>query len=224
MIELYTAATPNGQKISIALEEMGLEYNVHPIALDKQEQKQDWYLALNPNARIPVIVDTDNDLRVFESGAILIYLAEKSGQYLPKETTARSQVMQWLMLQMAGLGPMQGQAHMFVRYAPEKIPFAIERYRNETRRIYEVLNTQLAKHEYLAGDYSIADMATFPWVNFHEWATVSLDGLEHLQRWLKQIAERPAVQRGLQVPNAVIDKNRVYADELHELGKKIRSK
>lgn len=201
MIELYTAATPNGHKVSIALEEMELPYNVHRLRLGEREQKQDWYLKLNPNGRIPTIVDTDNDdFTVFESGAILIYLAERTGRFLPADAKGRSTVIQWLMFQMGGIGPMQGQANVFYRYAPERIPYAISRYQNETRRLYEVLNTRLANHEYLSGDYSIADMATWPWVAAHDWGGISVDGLEHLQRWIAAVGARPAVQRGKEVP------------------------
>lgn len=201
MIELYTASTPNGHKVSIALEELGLPYTVRAIALDKNEQKEPWYLELNPNGRIPTIVDKDDDdFVVFESGAILIYLAEKTGKLMPTDRKGRSRVIQWLMFQMGGVGPMQGQANVFYRYFPEKIPAAIERYQNETRRLYEVLDSRLGQLEYLAGDYSIADIATFPWVRIHDWAGVSVDGLEHLQRWMTALEARPAVQRGLQVP------------------------
>lgn len=201
MITLFTAATPNGHKVSILLEELGLPYRVHALNLLANEQKADWYLAINPNGRIPAIVDHDeDDFAVFESGAILVYLAEKAGRLLPAETRARSRTLQWLMFQMGGIGPMQGQAHVFFRYAPEKIPFAISRYQNETRRLYEVLESQLRHQEYLAGDYSIADIATYPWVRIHEWAGVDLDGLPAVQRWLAAIGARPAVQRGLAVP------------------------
>ncbi len=201
MIELYTAATPNGHKVSIALEEMELPYKVHKLSLGNHEQKQDWYLKLNPNGRIPTIVDTDNgNFAVFESGAILIYLAEKTGRFLPHDVNGRSTVLQWLMFQMGGVGPMQGQANVFYRYASEKIPYAIQRYQNETRRLYEVLDTRLKSHEFLAGDYSIADMATWPWVAGHEWGGVSVEGLEHLQRWLSAVESRPAVQRGREIP------------------------
>ena len=201
MIELYTAATPNGQKASIALEELELPHTVHPIDLGKLEQKKEWFLRLNPNGRIPVIVDRENDDHVvFESGAILLYLAEKTGRLLPADPAARSQVIQWLMFQMGGIGPMQGQANVFYRYAPEPIPYAIERYQNETRRLYEVLDRRLSGRDYLVGDYSIADIASFTWVSAHEWSGVSLDGLGHVRRWLERIEARPAVQRGLAVP------------------------
>ena len=201
MIELLTSPTPNGKKISIALEEMRLPYTVSPIAIGDNEQKQPWFLALNPNGRIPVIIDHDEgDFAVFESGAILIYLAEKSGQLLPKDVKGRSRVLQWLMFQMAGVGPMMGQAGVFVRYAPEKIPYAIDRYQRETRRLFEVLDGQLQKTDFLAGDYSIADIATYPWVRAHEWVGVSIDGLPHLDRWQNALGARPAVQRGMDIP------------------------
>ncbi len=201
MIDLYTAGTPNGYKASIALEELALPYAVHPIDLSQLEQKQDWFLKLNPNGRIPVIVDRDNDDHVvFESGAILLYLAEKTGRLLPKDPTARSQVIQWLMFQMGGIGPMQGQANVFYRYAPKPIPYAIERYQKETRRLYEVLDRRLGGREYLVDDYSIADIASFTWVRVHDWSGVSLDGLEWLERWLARIEARPGVQRGLAIP------------------------
>lgn len=201
MIDLYTAETPNGWKASIALEELGLPYTVHPLKLSKQEQKAPSYLRLNPNGRIPTIVDRDNDdFVVFESGAILIYLAGKTGRLLPSDTKGRSRVIQWLMFQMAGVGPMMGQANVFHRYAPEKIPYAIDRYQREVRRLLEVLNGRLAQSEYLAGEYSIADIAHFPWVRGYDWAGVTIDGLDHLQRWLDIVAARPAVQRGLAVP------------------------
>lgn len=201
MIDLYTADTPNGFKVSIALEELGLPYEVHALSFARKEQKAPEYLKINPNGRIPAIVDRDNDnFAVFESGAILIYLAEKTGRLMPSDVKGRSTVIQWLMFQMGGIGPMQGQANVFYRYFPEKLPAAIERYQNETRRLYEVLDGRLAQVEYLAGDYSIADIATFPWVRIHDWAGVSVDGLQHLQRWLAAIEARPAAQRGLQVP------------------------
>jgi glutathione S-transferase len=201
VIELFTAATPNGWKISIALEEMGLEYKVHPISLSKGEQKEEWYLKINPNGRIPTIVDHDfDDFAVFESGAILIYLAEKTGKLMPKDVKGRSRVIQWLMFQMGGIGPMMGQANVFYRYAPEKIPYAIGRYQREVRRLFEVLEGQLAKSEYLAGDYSIADIANWSWVSGHEWSGVGIEGLPNLKRWIDTIAARPAVIRGRAVP------------------------
>ena len=201
MIDLYTAATPNGRKISIALEEMGLPYTVHALSLSRGDQKTPEFLKLNPNGRIPAIVDRDaGDFAVFESGAILVYLAEKTGQFLPADPRGRSVVLQWLMFQMGGVGPMMGQANVFFRYAPEKLPWAIGRYQREVRRLFEVLDGRLADVPYLAGDYSIADMATWPWVVTHDWCDVPVDGLAHLQRWLRDVGERPAVVRGAAVP------------------------
>ena len=202
-IELFTAATPNGIKASIALEELELPYTVRPIKLSEQEQKQDWYLAINPNGRIPAIIDHDHDdFVVFESGAILVYLARKAGRLGGTDPDNESLVMQWLMFQMGGLGPMMGQANVFFRYAEEKIPYAIERYQRESRRLLEVLDRRLGEVEYLAGDYSIADIANWSWARSHEWSGVSIEGLEHLSRWLDAVGSRPAVQRGHSVPDS----------------------
>ena len=216
MIDLYTAATPNGWKISIALEELGLPYTVHTLSFSNQEQKQEWFLKLNPNGRIPAIVDRGNDdFAIFESGAILIYLAEQTGRLMPKDIKGRSRVIQWLMFQMAGIGPMMGQANVFLRYAPEKIPYAIERYQREVRRLFEVLEHQLAAHEYVAGEeYSIADIAHWSWISGYEWSGVNIDGLPQLARWMKMIGERPAVQRGRAVPppGDVGDKDKTTVD------------
>ena len=221
MIELYTSPTPNGWKASITLEELEIPYEVTPIRLDKLDQKAEWFLKLNPNGRIPVIVDHDDgDFAVFESGAIMVYLAEKAGKLLPSDAQARSLVMQWLMFQMGGIGPMQGQANVFFRYAPEKIQYAIDRYQNETRRLYEVLDTQLADNEWLAGDYSIADIANWSWVSIHGWAGVETDDLAHLSRWKDAIKERPAVQRGRAVPEAP-EPTEENAAGIAEQGKKI---
>ena len=204
MIELFTAATPNGWKASITLEELELPYKVRRIDFDKREQKEPWYLKINPNGRIPTIVDHDNGgFAVFESGALMIYLAEKAGKLLPTEVKGRSLVVQWLMFQMGGIGPMMGQANVFYRYAPERIPYAIERYQREVRRLLEVLDTRLAENEFLAGDYSIADIANWSWVRGYKWSGVTLDGLVHLTRWLDAIGKRPAVQRGVDVPEPV---------------------
>ena len=202
MIELFTAATPNGWKVSIALEELGLPYTMRPISLGKLEQKEEWFLKINPNGRIPAIIDHDNgDFAVFESGAILIYLAEKTGKLLPREPKARSRVMQWLMFQMGGVGPMMGQANVFFRYAPEKIPYAIDRYQRESRRLFEVLERELKDHPYIANDeYSIADIALHSWVAGYEWSGVSIDGLPGLKRWLDLVGARPAVIKGRAVP------------------------
>ena len=201
MIDLYTSPTPNGRKISIMLEEIGLDYTVHDINLGEQEQKRPEFLAMNPNGRIPVIVDRDNDdFVVFESGAILIYLAEKTGQLLPTEEKARSRVMQWLMFQMGGLGPMMGQANVFYRYFDEKIPAAIDRYQHESLRLLTVLDQQLAGQEFLCDEYSIADIANWCWATSHGWSGIDIDGLDHLDAWLNQIGARPAVERGNNIP------------------------
>ena len=201
MIDFYTWTTPNGRKVSIALEEMGTPYTVHAIDLKAGEQKSARFLAINPNGRIPAIVDrAEDDFAVFESGAILVYLAEKSGQLLPGNRRGRSQVMQWLMWQMGGLGPMHGQANVFFRYFPEKIPSVIARYQTETMRLLGVMDQRLAGEEYLAGVYSIADIACFPWVMQHDWAGLDISALTHLRRWLAVVGARPAVQRGMAVP------------------------
>ena len=202
MITLYTAATPNGWKVSIALEELGLAYEVRPISLGENEQKEPWFLELNPNGRIPVMVDHDaHDLAIFESGAILIYLAEKTGRLLPADPAGRSRTLQWLMFQMGGVGPMMGQANVFFRYAPEKIPFAIGRYQRESRRLLEVLDGQLGRTPYLAGDtYTIADIANWSWAHTYSWTGVSIDGLDNLDRWMSQLRARPAVDRGRKIP------------------------
>ncbi|MCC2617729.1 glutathione S-transferase N-terminal domain-containing protein [Aestuariibacter halophilus] len=201
MISLYTAATPNGWKASVTLEEMGMDYTVHALNLAKGEQKTADFLAINPNGRIPAIVDHDNDdFAVFESGAIMLYLAEKTGRLMPTDAKQRSQVIQWLMFQVGGVGPMLGQANVFYRYLPEKIPTAIDRYQNEGRRLFEVLDGHLADREYLVGDYSIADIANWCWVRTYKWSGVSVDGLEHLNRWRKSIEARPAARRGVEVP------------------------
>lgn len=201
MIDLYTAPTPNGHKASVALEELGLPYTVNALNLAANEQKQPGFLAINPNGRIPAIVDREaDDFAVFESGAILIYLAEKTGRLMPTDPKGRSRVIQWLMFQMGGVGPMMGQANVFFRYFPEKIQPAIDRYQNESRRLFEVLDTQLRREEWLAGDFSIADIANWCWVRTHKWSGVSIDGLPHLQRWLDAMKARPACQRGIEVP------------------------
>ncbi len=206
MIDLYTAPTPNGWKASITLEELGLPYRTVGIELGKLVQKEPWFLAINPNGRIPAIIDRDaGDFAVFESGAIMLYLCEKdgSGRLLPTDAKGRSRVIQWLMFQMGGVGPMQGQANVFFRYFPEKIPAAIDRYQHETKRLYAVLDAQLAKGEYLTGEYSLADIANYSWVRIHEWAGIDVSDLANLKRWMETIAARPAVQRGLAVPQQV---------------------
>ena len=215
MIELFTAATPNGFKVSIALEELGLSYTVRPISLGKLEQKEEWFLKINPNGRVPAIIDHGNgDFAVFESGAILIYLAEKTGKLLPTEPKARSRVLQWLMFQMGGIGPMMGQANVFFRYAPEKIQYAIDRYQRESRRLFEVMEGQLKKTTYIAGeDYSIADIALHSWVAGYEWSGVSIDGLPGLKRWLDLVGSRPAVQKGRAVPPPLSPEERAKSVE-----------
>lgn len=208
MITLYTAPTPNGWKASVCLEELGLPYEVRKISLGQGEQKEPWFLEINPNGRIPAIVDHEGpgggDHAVFESGAVLLYLAEKAGRLLPEDPAGRSRAVQWLMWQMGGLGPMMGQANVFFRYFPEKIPSAIERYQRESRRLLEVLDGQLGRSPYLAGEeYSVADIACWCWAHTHEWSGVSVEGLDHLQRWLDEVRARPAVQRGKAVPQRV---------------------
>ena len=219
MIDLYTASTPNGWKASVTLEELGLPYTVRAIDMGREEQKQEWYQRLNPNGRIPTIVDRGNDdFAVFESGAIMLYLAEQTGQLMPTDAKGRSRVIQWLMFQMGGIGPMMGQANVFFRYFPEKIQPAIDRYQNESRRLFEVLDRQLAEHEWLAGDYSIADIANWCWVRTYKWSGVEAGDLVHLKRWRDAIRERPAAQRGVEVPVAVpnlekdADAARAFAD------------
>ncbi len=222
MIDLYTSPTPNGWKVSIMLEETGLPYTVKPIDLSKLVQKEDWFLKLNPNGRIPAIVDRGaGDFAVFESGAILLYLAEKSGQLLPSDTESRSVAIQWLMFQMGGVGPMQGQANVFYRYAPEKIQYAIDRYHKECRRLYEVLDRRLGEVEYLAGDYGIADIATWPWVSIHGWAGVEVEGLDNLQRWIEVIGKRPAVVAGRAVPQPPAQPEGADAEKFVENARKM---
>ena len=228
MIELYTSPTPNGYKISVALEELDIPYNVHVVNLQSGDQKKPEFLELNPNGRIPVIVDTDNDnLSIMESGAQLIYLAEKVGKLLPTETKARSKVMQWLMFQMGGIGPMMGQANVFYRYWPgEKIQPAIDRYQNEGRRLFEVMETRLKDNEYLADDFSIADIANWCWVRIYKWSGINIDGLDGLQRWMNTMEERPACKKGVSVPIDIVAmmKNMKKSDELKNTGSKIIQK
>ena len=209
MIDLYTAATPNGHKVSIALEELGLPYTLKVLDLGAGEQRSPAYLAINPNGRIPAIVDHGaGGFAVFESGACLVYLAEKTGRLMPADVQGRSRVMQWLMFQMGGIGPMMGQANVFFRYFPEKIPAAIDRYQGECKRLFRVLDGHLAAHEYLAGDYSIADIANWAWVRTHRWSGVEIDDLPHLKRWRDAIRARPALQRGIEQPASKVDLTR----------------
>ena len=197
MIELFTAPTPNGWKVSLMLEECGLPYEVRSVDLGKGEQLEDWFLELSPNGRIPAI--RDDGFAVFESGAILHYLAEKTGRFLPEDPKRRWQVLQWLHWQMGGLGPMVGQSISFQRYIPEDVPYAKKRYANESRRLFEVLDRQLEGKDYVCGDVSIADFAIYPWVRAHKWARISIEGLENVQAWLPRVRARPGVERGLAV-------------------------
>ena len=198
MIELYTAATPNGWKISIMLEEIGLDYKVFPINLANKEQKTEQFLSMNPNGKIPVIRDTQTNQVVFESGAILIYLAEKSGQLFPSDN--KYEILQWLMFQVGGIGPMMGQANVFVRYFPEKIPAVIDRYQNEVKRLFKVMDKHLSTREYLAGKYSIADIANWSWVHIAYWPKIELQEFPYLNAWVERIAQRPAVTKGINIP------------------------
>lgn len=205
MLELFACQTPNTWKVSILLEELAVPYQVRAMSLAKNEQKEPWFLAINPNGRLPALIDHDaGDFALFESGAILLYLAEKFGRFLPQDPRERSVVIQWLMFQMSGIGPMMGQANVFYRYFPEKIPAAIERYQREVNRLFGVLEGRLAHHEYIAGDYSIADIAHYPWVRGHDWSGVSIAPYPHLQRWLATVGARPAVQRGMDVPEPLV--------------------
>ena len=203
MIQLYTWDTPNGKKVSIMLEEIGVPYEVHPVNLRQNDQMKPEYLAINPNNKIPAIIDTDGPggkpFTLFESGAILMYLAEKSGKLLPQDMRKRYEVIQWLMFQMGGVGPMFGQANYFFRLQ-EKVPYAIERFRKEALRLYNVLDKELGQREFLAGEYSIADIATYPWVWRHEVHQVKLEEFPNVKRWFDAIAARPAVQRGMEIP------------------------
>jgi GSH-dependent disulfide-bond oxidoreductase len=206
LIDLYTWSTPNGRKVSIMLEELSLPFNVHPIDIGKGDQFEAGFVAINPNSKIPAIVDSDgpegNPYALFESGAILLYLADKTGRLLPQKKTERFQAIQWLMFQMGGVGPMFGQVHHFLRAAPEPVPYAIGRYGKETRRLYEVLDRHLAGNAWLASEYSVADIATYPWVARHEWHKVELADFPNVKRWYDAIGARPAVQRGMKVPSS----------------------
>jgi GST-like protein len=206
MIELYTAPTPNGHKASCTLEAMGLQYETHFVNISEGEQKKSDFLAINPNGRIPAIVDRGNDdFAVFESGAIMIYLAEMTGKLMPSDAKGRSKVIQWLMFQMGGVGPMMGQANVFHRYFPEKIQPAIDRYQNESRRLFEVMDNRLAQNAWLADDYSIADIANWCWVRTYKWSGVSIDGLENLQRWMNVMKDQEGMAKGIEVPFSLGD-------------------
>jgi GST-like protein len=200
MIDLYTWTTPNGRKVSIALEELGLPYTVHSIDIGKNEQFAPDFLRISPNNRIPAIVDRDSNYSLFESGAILMYLAEKTGKLMPKDVSSRYRVIEWLMWQMGGIGPMLGQAHHFLKFNEGKAPYAEERYGAEAKRLYKVLNTRLADNEYMAGGYSIADIATWPWIARFEWQRINMDEYPNVKRWYLEIAKRPAVIKGYAVP------------------------
>lgn len=200
MIDFYTWSTPNGRKVSILLEELGLPYTTHAIDITKDQQFDPDFLKVAPNNKIPAIVDTDTNLSLFESGAIMVYLAEKTGQFLPADGEARHRVMEWLMWQMAGFGPMLGQTHHFLKFNKGKAPYAEERFANEARRLYGVLDTQLGKAGHVAGDYSIADMAIWPWASRFEWQGVDLNEFGNVSRWYRELADRDAVQRGYHVP------------------------
>ena len=204
MIDLYTWGTPNGRKVSIMLEELELPYTVFPINITKGEQHAPEFLKISPNNKIPAIIDHEGrdggPCPMFESGAILMYLAEKTGRFMPTGRRAYYEVMQWLMFQMGHVGPMMGQCHHFRRFAPEQIPYAVERYTNETRRLYGVIDKRATESEYLAGDYSIADIATFPWIARHEWQGIELEEFPNLKRWYDAIWARPPVRKGYEVP------------------------
>lgn len=204
MIDLYTWSTPNGRKVSIMLEELGLPYNVHAINIGKNDQFTPEFIAINPNSKIPAIVDSDGPdgkpLSMMESGAILSYLADKAGKFLSTAPRERYAALQWLMFQMGGVGPMFGQVHHFLRAAKEPVPYAIERYTKETQRLYGVLDARLKGERYLAGEYSIADIATYPWAARHEWHKTRLEDFPNVKRWFDEISQRPAVQRGMAVP------------------------
>jgi len=221
MIDLYTWPTPNGHKIHIALEELGLPYAVHAIDIGEGDQFKPEFLKISPNNRIPAIVDQDGPkgkpLSLFESGAILIYLAEKTGKLLAPRGHARYTAIAWLMFQMGGIGPMLGQAHHFRAYAPEKIPYAIDRYTNEAKRLYGVLDRRLGEAEYLAGEYGIADIATFPWLRYWERQGVVLSDYPNVQRWFGAIEKRPAVERGLKVLVDRVDKQKPFTDRQREI-------
>ena len=201
MIHLYTSSTPNGHKVSCMLEAIKMPYEIHTVNLGEGDQRKPDFLKISPNGRIPAIVDTDNDdLSIFESGAIMLYLAEKSGKLIPSDIKGRAKVIEWLMFQMGGIGPMMGQANVFSRYFPEKIQPAIDRYQNESRRLFEVLDMQLSKNEWLAGEYSIADIANWCWVRTHNWSGVSLEGLEYLEKWKNKMYDQPGMLKGTKVP------------------------
>ena len=228
MIDLYTASTPNGWKVSITLEELSMPYKVKEIDLIKGDQKIKSFLKINPNGRIPAIIDREeNNLAIFESGAIMIYLAEKTGKLLPSDPAKKSEVLQWLMFQMAGIGPMMGQANVFYRYFPEKLQSVIDRYQNESKRLFTVIDKHLESNQYLAQDFSIADIANWSWIRIHKWSGVEIEDLPNLKRWMDEINLRPACIKGVQIPRALElpdDENSEKIKEFEKNAKKILQK
>jgi glutathione S-transferase len=228
MIDLYTASTPNGWKVSITLEELSMPYKVKEIDLIKGDQRKKSFLKINPNGRIPAIIDREeNNLAIFESGAIMIYLAEKTGKLLPSDPAKKSEVLQWLMFQMGGIGPMMGQANVFYRYFPEKLQSVIDRYQNESKRLFTVIDKHLESNQYLAQDFSIADIANWSWIRIHKWSGVEIEDLPNLKRWMDEINLRPACIKGVQVPRALElpdDENSEKIKEFEKNAKKILQK
>ena len=228
MIDLYTASTPNGWKVSITLEELSMPYKVKEIDLIKGDQKKKSFLKINPNGRIPAIIDREeNNLAIFESGAIMIYLAEKTGKLLPSDPAKKSEVLQWLMFQMGGIGPMMGQANVFYRYFPEKLQSVIDRYQNESKRLFTVIDKHLESNQYLAQDFSIADIANWSWIRIHKWSGVEIEDLHNLKRWMDEINLRPACIKGVQIPRALElpdDENSEKIKEFEKNAKKILQK
>ena len=226
MIELYTAPTPNGHKVSCTLEALGMDYKAILVNLSEGEQKKPDFLKISPNGRIPAIVDTSNNLSIFESGAIMIYLADKANKLISTNPEKRAKVLEWLMFQMGGIGPMMGQANVFFRYFPEKIQPAIDRYQNESRRLFEVLDTHLKDNEWLADEYSIADIANWCWVRTYKWSGVNIDGLEGVKRWMQMMEDRPACKKGVAVPIDIMElmRNMKQSKDLTNTGSKIIQK
>ena len=228
MIDLYTASTPNGWKVSITLEELSMPYKVKEIDLIKGDQKKKSFLKINPNGRIPAIIDREeNNLAIFESGAIMIYLAEKTGKLLPSDPAKKSEVLQWLMFQMGGIGPMMGQANVFYRYFPEKLQSVIDRYQNESKRLFTVIDKHLESNQYLAQDFSIADIANWSWIRIHKWSGIEIEDLPNLKRWMDEINLRPACIKGVQIPRALElhdDENSEKIKEFEKNAKKILQK
>ena len=228
MIDLYTASTPNGWKVSITLEELSIPYKVKEIDLIKGDQKKKSFLKINPNGRIPAIIDREeNNLAIFESGAIMIYLAEKTGKLRPSDPATKTEVLQWLMFQMGGIGPMMGQANVFYRYFPEKLQSVIDRYQNESKRLFTVIDKHLESNQYLAQDFSIADIANWSWIRIHKWSGVEIEDLPNLKRWMDEINLRPACIKGVEIPRALElpdDENSEKIKEFEKNAKKILQK